>query len=117
MTIRRDSIDTGQIDFSDEPGAQRLTPVHPGDVLKHDYLEPMGLSVYGLAAKLCLPRSRLNDIVLKRRAVTAETALRLARYLGTTPDFWMGLQSAHDLEVTRLALGDSILSEVCPRAA
>jgi addiction module HigA family antidote len=77
----------------------RLRPVHPGDVLKRDFLEPLGLSAYRLARELRVTPVRINDIVRRRRAVTADTALRLGAYFGTAPQFWLNLQSSHDLEV------------------
>jgi addiction module HigA family antidote len=77
----------------------RLRPVHPGDVLKRDFLEPLGLSAYRLARELRVTPVRINDIVRRRRAVTADTALRLGAYFGTSPQFWLNLQSSHDLEV------------------
>lgn len=117
MTIRRESLEAGQIDFSEMTEGVRLAPVHPGDVLKHDYLEPLGMSVYGLATKLGVSRSRLNEIVQGRRTVTAETALRLSRFFDTSADFWLGLQAAYDLEITRQTMGEKIKTEVQPRAA
>ena len=110
MTIRRDDLDAGRVDLSDvaDPASGRLQPVHPGDVLKHDYLEPLGLSVYGLAGALGVSRSRINDIVQGRRGVTAETALRLGRFFGTTPELWLGLQVGYDLETTRAKLGSLV---------
>ncbi len=82
-----------------------------------DFLEPMGLSVYALANDLRVPRSRLNDIVLGRRAITTDTALRLARYFGTSAEFWINLQSHYDLEVAKTTLKPNIEREVTPRAA
>jgi antitoxin HigA-1 len=117
MTIRRESLEAGQIDLSDVTDGTRLDPVHPGSVLRRDYLEPLGMSVYGLAGALGVSRSRINEIVQGRRAVTAETALRLGRFFGTSADFWLGLQAAYDLEVARHALGERIKAEVRPRAA
>ncbi len=118
MAIMREDVDAGLIDFSDiaEPGMAPLAPVHPGDVLKHDFLEPLRMSVYGLANALQVPRTRLNDIVLGRRAITAETALRLARYFGTTADFWIGLQARYELDVARRNCG-AALAGIVPRAA
>ena len=118
MTIAIEDVEAGQIDFSDitDPDAQATGPVHPGDILKHDFLDPLGMSVYALAHAIHVPRTRLNDIVLGRRAVTAETALRLARYFGTTAAFWVGLQAQHDLEMARRGLGRA-LDEIAPRAA
>ena len=81
MTICRESLEAGQIDLSDVTDGARLDPVHPGSILRRDYLEPLGMSVYGLAGALGVSRSRINEIVQERRAVTAETALRLARSL------------------------------------
>ena len=86
-------------------------------MLRHDYLAPLGLSVYALARELGVSRSRINEIIHGRRAVTAETALRLARLFGTSADFWLGLQAAYDLEIARHALGDRIMAEVRPHAA
>ena len=71
--------------------------IHPGEILREEYLKPLGLSVYVLAKELKLTRPRLNDIVLERRAVTADTAVRLARYFGTTAQFWMNIQSSYEL--------------------
>ena len=118
MTIRIEDVEAGQIDFSDitDPDAELIRSVHPGDILKHDFLDPLGLSVYALAIAIHVPRTRLNDIVLGRRAVTAETALRLARYLGTTAAFWTGIQSQYDLEMAQRGLG-RVLEEIAPRAA
>ncbi len=118
MTIRIEDLEAGRIDFSDiaDPDAAPISPVHPGDILKHDFLDPLGMSVYALANAIHVPRTRLNDIVLGRRAVTAETALRLARYFGTTAAFWAGLQAQHDLEIAHRGLGRA-LEEIEPRAA
>ena len=77
MTIKRDDIETGKIDFSDITTGRRLPAVHPGDVLKTEFLEPLSLSVYQLAKDLKVQRSRLNEIVLGQRSLTADTALRL----------------------------------------
>jgi len=71
--------------------------IHPGEILREEYMKPLGLSVYGLAKALKLTRPRLNDIVLERRAITADTAIRLARYFGTTAQFWMNMQSSYEL--------------------
>ena len=76
-----------------------MPPVHPGAILRDEFLKPMELSAYRLARDIKVSRPRLNDIVLGRRAVTTDTALRLARYFGTTPEFWINLQSRYDLDV------------------
>ena len=77
-----------------------LAPVPPGEILKEEFLDPFGLSSYALAKELNVPTNRITGIVNGERAITAETALRLSRYFGTTPDFWMNLQTHYDLEVT-----------------
>ena len=117
MSFRRENLDSGAIDLSEVTEGKRLAPVHPGDVLKHEYLEPLDMSVYALAQSLAVPRSRMNEIVQGHRAVTAETALRLGRFFGTSADFWLGLQAAYDLEVARLAVGERVKIEVQPHAA
>ena len=117
MTIKREDIDERTVDFSDVATGRRLPPVHPGDILREDFLEPLGLSVYELAGALHVPRSRLNDIVRARRAVTTDTALRLGRYFGTSPEFWINLQAHHDLDVADRTVRRKIEREVAPRAA
>ena len=79
-----------------------MRPVHPGEVLREDYLEPIGMSVSALARHLHVPASRINDIVLQRRGVTADTALRLSRFFGGDAQSWLNLQSAYDLRKTEL---------------
>lgn len=74
-----------------------MRPVHPGEVLREEYLGPLGMSVNALAGALHLTASRVNDIVRERRGVSADTALRLSRYFGTTPEFWLNLQMAYEL--------------------
>ena len=92
-------------------------PTHPGDVLRHDFLEPLGMSQYALAKALSVPEMRISELVNKKRAVTPDTALRLARYFNTSPEFWLGMQQTHDLEQTRDRAGATIEAEVHPRAA
>jgi len=92
-------------------------PVHPGEVLKEDFLKPAGISQYALAKALGVPQIRISQIVNGKRAITPDTALRLARHFGTTPEFWLGMQMQYDLEVTRERVGDIIRQEVKPRAA
>lgn len=92
--------------------AEKLSPIHPGEVLLHDFLEPLGLSQYRLAHGLSVPPRRINEIVHGKRAVTADTALRLARYFGTSEQFWLNLQSRYDLEVERDRLGPRLEDEV-----
>jgi addiction module HigA family antidote len=93
-----------------------LAPVHPGEVLLEEFLEPLGLSQYRLAKDISVPPRRINEIVHGKRSVTADTALRLARYFGTSDRFWLNLQASYDLDVEREKLGDRLDSEVLPRA-
>lgn len=90
----------------------KLPPVHPGEVLLADFLEPLGLSQYRLARDLSVPPRRINEIVHGTRAVSADTALRLARYFSTSERFWLNLQARYDLEVERDRLGDRLEAEV-----
>jgi antitoxin HigA-1 len=91
---------------------KKLAPVHPGEVLLEDFLKPLGLSQYRLAKGLSVPPRRINEIALAKRAVTADTALRLARFFGTTDRFWLNLQAAYDLDTERDRLGDRLKAEV-----
>jgi addiction module HigA family antidote len=95
----------------------KMRPIHPGEVLREELLEPLGLSAHALAVALRVPAPRINDLARERRSVTPDTALRLARYFRTTPQFWMNLQACYDLKI---ALRDSkgrIEKEVLPHAA
>ncbi len=91
---------------------RKLKPVHPGEVLREEFLVPSGLSQNRLANEIGVPPRRINEIVLEKRRITADTALRLARYFRMTPDFWMGLQVDYDLAVETDRLGDRLRSEV-----
>lgn len=115
--IERDDIDRRQVDFSDVASGRLLAPVHPGEILRDEFLTPMDLSVYRLAQALRISRPRLNDIVRGRRAVTIDTALRLGRYFGTTPAFWINLQTRFDLEVAERTVRRKIEREIEPHAA
>ena len=97
--------------------AKKLSNVHPGEVLAEEFLVPLGLSQNALARALAVAPRRINEIVLGKRAVTADTALRLAQYFGTTPEFWMVLQAAYDLEEAAEALGGTLKQQIRPRAA
>jgi antitoxin HigA-1 len=96
---------------------KRIPPPHPGETLKEDLLVPLGMSVNQLAKDLGITAARLNDIVRGRRGITADTALRLSRYFGTTPEFWMALQSIYDLRIAEQNAGARIAKEVRPRRA
>jgi antitoxin HigA-1 len=92
-------------------------PAHPGEVLREDFLRPLAMSQYALARALGVPEIRISEIVNGKRAITPDTALRLARYFGTSPEFWLGMQASYDLEVTRERIGAEIDATVRPRAA
>jgi addiction module HigA family antidote len=92
-----------------------LTPVHPGEVLLEEFLEPMGISQYRLAKDISVPPRRINEIVHGKRSVTANTALRLSRYFGTSERFWLNLQTGYDLDIERDRLGDRLEAEVLQR--
>ena len=91
--------------------------MHPGEVLRDEFLTPMALSVYRLARALKVSRPRLNDLVLGRRGVTIDTALRLGCYFGTTPEFWINLQTRYDLDVAERTVRRHIEREIEPHAA
>jgi antitoxin HigA-1 len=90
----------------------KLHPVHPGEVLMEEFLKPMQLSQNRLALDIGVHPRRINEVVLGKRSVTADTALRLARYFGTSPQFWLGLQADYDLDVAMDELGDRLEREV-----
>jgi addiction module HigA family antidote len=93
-----------------------MRPVHPGEVLSEEYLKPLGMSVSALAKALHLTPSRVNDIVLERRGISADTAVRLGRYFGSSAEFWLNLQSAYDLRVAeRSAETRKAVREIEPR--
>jgi addiction module HigA family antidote len=92
-------------------------PTHPGQILKEDLLDPLGMSINQLAKALCVPANRLNQIVNGKRAITPDTSLRLARYFGFTAEYWLNLQTHHDLELTRRKSLRKIEGEIKPREA
>ena len=94
----------------------RMRPVHPGEVLREDYLMPLGMSPHALAQALKVPPSRINDIVLERRGITVDTAMRLVRYFGGDVQSWMNLQTAYEIKVAQAELGARIDREITPRA-
>ena len=96
---------------------KKLKPVHPGEVLQEEFLKPMTLSQNRLALAIGVPPRRINEIVLGKRSVSADTALRLARYFGMSAQFWLGLQMDYDLDVTADSLESRLKKEVKPRAA
>ncbi|MEO9254951.1 MAG: HigA family addiction module antitoxin [Tepidiformaceae bacterium] len=100
------------ITTSDDPTTELLAPVSPGEVLLEEFLKPLGLSQYRLARDVSVPPRRINEIVHGTRTLTADTALRLGRYFGTSPQFWLNLQALHDLEIERARLGERLETEV-----
>ncbi|MGD8406477.1 MAG: HigA family addiction module antitoxin [Anaerolineales bacterium] len=94
----------------------KLSPIHPGEVLLEEFIKPMNLSQNRLAIDIGVDARRINEIVLGKRSVTADTALRLARFFGNSPQFWMGLQTQYDLDVTEDVLGERLDREVRPIA-
>ena len=96
--------------------AKKLAPVHPGEILLEEFLDPMGISQYRLAKDISVPPRRINEIVHGTRAVTADTALRLSRYFGTSERFWINLQAHYDLEVEKDRLGNRLKKEVAVMA-
>lgn len=98
-----------------KPG-ERGIPIHPGEFLREDFLVPLGLSANALALALRVPVTRISEIVRQRRGITADTALRLARYFGTTPDFWMKMQASYDLALAHRNSMARIEVEIAPAA-
>ena len=96
---------------------RRLPPVHPGEILREDLLKPLGISINRLGRDLRVLVTRMSEIVNGRRGITADTALRLARYFGTTPEFWMNVQAAYDLNSAQRASAYRIARDVTPREA
>lgn len=94
-----------------------MRPIHPGETLREDYLKPLGMSAHALAIALRVPPSRINDIVLERRGVTVDTAMRLARYFGGDVKSWLNLQMIYDIKIAEANLKSKIESEVAQKAA
>jgi addiction module HigA family antidote len=93
-----------------------MPPLHPGEMLREEFMKPLGLSANALAMELRVPVTRISEIVRERRGITADTALRLGCYFGMSAEFWMGLQMDYDLESAAEAVGTAIRSEIRPRA-
>lgn len=96
---------------------EKIAPIHPGEILKEEFLTPLEISQNKLAVAVNVPPRRINEIVLGKRGITADTALRLGRYFGTTPEFWLNLQSTFDLENAKEKLGEKLEQEVKLRVA
>ena len=91
---------------------ERIPPTHPGEVLSEDFMKPLGLSQYRLAKDIAVPALRISQIVNGKRSITVDTAMRLARYFGTSPDVWLRLQARYDLETAQIEYGDRLEREV-----
>jgi antitoxin HigA-1 len=94
-----------------------MRPIHPGEILREEFLVPRGMTAHALPQAIHVPATRVNDIVNAKRGVTADTALRLARYFGNSPEFWLNLQAAHDLRAAEREAAARIEREVLPREA
>jgi addiction module HigA family antidote len=94
-----------------------IAPIHPGEILVEDFIKPLGLSQQAVADAICIPPRRLSEIARGKRAINADTALRLGRYFGVNPQSWMNLQARYELEIAEIALADRLEREVHPRAA
>jgi len=99
--ISRDDLDAGKVNLSDESTGQNLALVTPGEVLREEFMTPMAISARALARDIDVPANRITEILHGERAITADTALRLSRRFGVSAEFWMNLQTAHDLEKAR----------------
>ncbi|NVH75539.1 HigA family addiction module antidote protein [Paraburkholderia sp. JPY432] len=112
MVIKRSALKS--IDFPDIDTGAAIDEIHPGEILRSEFLEPLGMSVNALALALRVPAPRINDVVRGRRAISADTALRLERYFGASAQFWLNLQIAYDLRVATAAAGEQIEREIEP---
>lgn len=115
MTIQREELHN--MKWGNTVTGEALAPVHPGEILLHDFIEPMGLTRYKVAKFTSVPQRRIDEICAGNRAITADTAMRLGRLFGMSPQTWMNLQAQYDLEVAENELGDKIDHEVMPIAA
>lgn len=93
---------------------KKLSPIHPGEVLHEEFLKPMGITKYRLAKDIHVPPQRIGDIVKRQRAITADTAMRFARYFKTSPEFWLGLQMQYDLEIAEDKFANKIKMQIKP---
>lgn len=119
MPISRAAVEAGKVDLSDviDTKGPRLRPTHPGRILRDEFLKPMRITAYRLAADIGVPANRITAILAGKRSITGDTALRLARYFGVSAEFWSGLQSEYDLRMARRQLGTRLEREVKVRAA
>ena len=115
MSIQREAL--GNTRWGNVVTGKKLAPIHPGEILLHDFIEPMELTRYKVAKSISVPQRRIDEICAGKRAVTADTAMRLARLFGMDAQTWMNLQAQYDLEVAEHELHDRIEQEVTPLAA
>lgn len=115
MSIKREHLNN--IGWGNVVTGKRLAPVHPGEILLHDFIEPMGLTRYKVAKSISVPQRRVDEICAGKRAITADTAMRLARLFGMDAQTWMNLQAQYDLETAENEYRDRIDQEVVPLAA
>ena len=117
--ITREDLDAGRVDFAEviDPAAERLAPVSPGRILREEFLRPLRLSASAVAVAIGVPRNRLTEIINGRRGISADTALRLSIYFGTSAEFWLALQACHDLDQARRTIGERLRREITPLAA
>jgi antitoxin HigA-1 len=108
MSIRTEDLAT--LDFSDVATDEKLPPIHPGEILLEEFLKPMGITQYRLAKEISVPQRRIGEIVAGKRAITADTGLRLSRFFGTNDGFWVGLQTDYDLEIARDRLAGTLVT-------
>lgn len=94
-----------------------MRPIHPGEILREEFLVPLGMTANALSIELRVPAPRINDVVRERRGITSDTALRLARFFNTTPQFWLNLQTSFDLKQTEMAVGEQIAHDIHPMHA
>ncbi len=113
MSIHVDQLE--KMDFTDIADGD-LAPVHPGEILLHEFLKPMGITQYRLAKEIGVPQRRISEVVSGKRAITPDTGLRLSRFFGLNDSFWVGLQADYDMAVTRKALRD-VLGKIRPVAS
>ncbi len=119
MSINREALETGRIDLSDVIGRKprRIAPIHPGEILREEFLDPLEITPYRLAKDMTVPLTRIMAILAGERGITADTALRLGRFFGMSAEFWLGLQQQYDLDTARAALKRRLDAEVRPRQA
>jgi antitoxin HigA-1 len=112
MTIKRSEI--GNVKFGAALTGRRLAPVHPGEVLLKDFIEPLGLTRYKVAKAIRVPQRRIDEVCAGKRAMSADTAIRLGRFFGVEAQLWMNLQAQYDLEVAERSLGGALDAEIVP---